>query len=59
MLSVTDTTFNLLVLKLVLHGNLSILVFALLLIFAPIRAGSEYDILSYARGIAGWLYFLC
>lgn len=44
MLSVTDTTFDLLILQLVLHASsLSLL---LLRIFSPVGAGSEYNVLT-------------
>jgi len=44
MLSITNTTFDLLVLQLILHASsLSLL---LLRIFSPVRAGSEYDVLA-------------
>jgi hypothetical protein len=46
MLSVTDTTFDLLVLQLVLHG-LGVGVVGLILgVFAPVRAGAENDVLA-------------
>lgn len=49
MLAVTDTALDLLVLQLVLHASgLSLL---LLGIFAPVRARSEYDVLSDRGGI--------
>jgi len=47
MLSVTDTTFDFLILKLVLHATgLGLL---LLRIFSPVGARSEYDVLADAE----------
>ena len=49
MLAVTNTTFDFLVLELVLHASgLSLL---LLRILTPVRARSKYDVLSHARCI--------
>jgi hypothetical protein len=49
MLAVTNSTFDLLVLELVFHA--SGLRLLLLRILTPVRARSEDDILTYARGI--------
>ena len=52
MLSVTDTTFDFLILQLILHrASLALLLLRILL---PVRAGSEYDVFPSARGIKGW-----
>ena len=52
MLAVTNTTFDLLVLQFVLHtANLGLL---FLRILTPIRARSEYDVLSHARRVRCW-----
>jgi len=50
MFTVTDTAFNFLVLQFVLHA--SGLGGLLLRIFAPVRAGSEYDIFSTRTGVS-------
>lgn len=53
MLSVTDTTLDLLVLELLLH-RLSVGVGALLLlVLAPVDAGAEDDVLANGGGVSG------
>jgi hypothetical protein len=56
MLSITDTTFDLFILQLVLHA--AHLWFLLLRVFTPVRARSEDDILADGSGIGDWASFV-
>lgn len=53
MLSRTDTTLDLLVLELVLHGLCAGIGALVLLVLAPVNAGAEDDVLADGGGVSG------